>query len=248
VNHTVSRYRTGEDMIGRRLLKEAKHIGLVAATAEGAALCYRKICQDAGQVMGRHAHPEITMHTFSLRSYLDLIEQDDWSRIAVLMSQSSAKLSAAGADFIICPNNTLHHAFHQVVSPIPWLHIAQVVAGEAVRQGFRRVAVFGTRLLMEGPVYGQPLDEAGIEHVLPDPDDRTRVHHIILSELVRGQFARRSQAYLYDLIAGMKAEGCDAVILGCTELPLLIGPEDPALPVLDSTRLLAQAAVKLATA
>ena len=244
---TASRGTTVEDAIDRGLPTETKHIGIVAATAEGAALCYRRICQEAEHIMGRHAHPEITMHTFPLHSYLELIERDDWSHIALLMSKSSAKLSAAGADFVICPNNTLHHAFEQVVSVIPWLHIAHVVAKEAVRHGVRRVAVFGTRLLMEGPVYGHELDEAGIEHVLPEPDDRARIHDIILTELVRGQFARRSQVYLYDLIARMKAEGCDAVILGCTELPLLIGPDDPALLVLDSTRLLAQAAVLRAT-
>ena len=135
----------------------------------------------------------------------------------------------------------------QVVSPIPWLHIADVVAEEAVHRGYRRVAVLGTRGLMEGPVYADPLDRAGIQRALPEADDRARIHDVILNELVRGQFARRSQVFLYDVIDRMKAGGCQAVILGCTELPLLIGPEGPALPVLDSTSLLAEAAVRYAT-
>ena len=225
----------------------AKHIGIVAGTAEGAALCYRRMCQEAEYHMGQHAHPEITMHTFSLRSYLDLIERQDWSAIAVLMSRSAAKLSDAGADFVVCPNNTLHHAFSQVVSSIPWLHIADVVAEEAVHRGYRRVAVLGTRGLMEGPVYADPLDRRGLKQVLPEAEDRARIHDVILNELVRGQFARRSQSFVYDVIARMKAGGCQAVILGCTELPLLIGPDGPALPVLDSTSLLAEAAVRYAT-
>jgi aspartate racemase len=228
-------------------LKVAKHIGILAGTAEGAALCYRTICREAEGIMGRHAHPEITMHTFSLRTYLDLIERKDWSAIAALLSESSAKLSNGGADFIICPNNTLHLAYHQVISSIPWLHLAEVVAEEAAQRGYRRVAVLGTRLLMEGPVYAERLDKAGIEQILPEADDRTRIQDIILTELIRGQVTRQSQIYLYDAISRMNAGGCEAVILGCTELPLLIGEEDPALPILDSTRLLARAAVMRAT-
>jgi aspartate racemase len=247
VNPMLGSRLSSRGPILRGRLKEAKHIGILAGTAEGAALCYRTVCREAEHIMGRHAHPEITMHTFSLRLYLDLIERKDWSAIAVLMSQSSAKLSEAGADFIICPNNTLHLAFHQVISSIPWLHIAEVVAEQAVQRGYRRVAVLGTRLLMEGPVYAERLDKAGIEQILPEADDRTRIEDIILNELVRGQFARKAQIYLYDAITRMKAGGCEAVILGCTELKLLIGQGRPALPILDSTHLLARAAVMRAT-
>ena len=134
-----------------------------------------------------------------------------------------------------------------MISSIPWLHLAQVVAEEAAQRGNRRVAVLGTRLLMEGQVYAERLDKAGIEQILPEADDRTRMQDIILTELIRGLVTRQSQIYLYDAITRMKASGCEAVILGCTELPLLIGQEDFALPILDSTRLLARAAVMRAT-
>jgi len=246
MNSVAGRQERSRETVTPQRAPTAKHVGIVAGTAEGATLCYRRICQEAEQRMGRHAHPEITMHTFPLRSYLDLIEREDWSAIAVLMSRSAAKLCDAGADFVVCPNNTLHHAVSQVGSSIPWLHIADVVAEEAVRRGYRRVAVLGTRGLMEDPVYADPLDGAGIEQILPIAEDRARLHDIILTELVRGQFPRRSQAFLYDVVAGMKAGGCEVVILGCTELPLLLGPEDSVLPVLDSTSLLAQAAVTYA--
>ncbi len=225
---------------------DVEHIGVVACTAEGAALCYRAICREADDLMSRYAHPEITVHTFSLRSYLDLIDQNDWDGVASLMSQSATKLARAGADVIICPNNTLHQAFDQVVSPIPWLHIADVVAEEAARQGFRRVGLLGTRTVMEGSFYAQRLGLAGLGTVVPDVDDQARLHRLIVTELIAGQCTNDSRTYLHDVIGRMSARGCDAIVLGCTELPLLVSKDNLALPLLDSTYLLAQAALKQA--
>jgi aspartate racemase len=227
----------------------AKHIGIVACSAEGAALCYRTVCIEGADLMGRHAHPEVTMHTFPLSEYMRYIEAGDWEEVARLMVSSVAKVAKAGADFAICPDNTIHQAFDLAVkdSPIPWLHIAEEVAAEAKRQSHKYLGVLGTRFLMEGPVYPDKLAAAGIDYRIPEAEDRERINEIILNELVYGSFTSEARAYFKEVIAGLKGHGCDAVVLGCTEIPLLVTQEDSPLPVLDSTRLLARAALKEAT-
>jgi aspartate racemase len=222
-----------------------QHIGIVACTAQGAALCYRTICSEGEFLMGKHAHPEVTMHTYSLHKYLRLIEKDDWGGIAALLASSSEKVAKAGADFIVCPNNTVHHVFDEVFarSPRPWLHIAEEVAEEAVRCRYQQVGVLGTRSLMEGSVYASKFEALNLEHRIPSLGERIRVSEIILSELIRGRFTIESRSYLAGVIGRMQQEGCDAVVLGCTELPLLIAEADSPLPLLDSTRILARAAL-----
>ena len=222
------------------------HIGIVAATAEGAALCYRTLCHEAEALMGNDAHPEITLHTFPLRSYLDLIDRDDWPGVAALMSQSAAKLAHAGADLIICPNNTLHRAFDLAISPVTRLHIAEAVATEAARRRFHRVGILGTQVVMEGPVYPLKLRKFNIDSVIPEVRDRTRIQDIIRTELIEGDFTTKSRLFLREVITKLRADGAEAVILGCTELPLLISEEQSTLPLLDSTRLLARAALTYA--
>jgi len=227
----------------------AKHIGIVACSAEGAALCYRTICTEGANLIGRYAHPEVTMHTFSFSEYMRYIEAGDWESIASLMLSSVAKVAKAGADFAICPDNTIHQAFDLVVkeSPIPWLHIAEEVAAEAKRQNYKCLGVLGTRFLMEGPVYPTKLAAMGIEHRIPEVKDRERINEIIFDELIRGRFSTEARVYFEKVIDGLKNQGCDAVVLGCTEIPLLVTQESSPLPTLDSTRLLARAALKKAT-
>ena len=232
--------------MNNRAATVAKHIGIVAGTAEGAALCYRIICREAKPLMGRQTHPEVTMHTFPLHAYLDLIDRDDWEGVARLMSRSGAALARAGAEILICPNNTLHLAYDHVSVPIPWLHIASAVASEAARRRFRRIGVLGTRRVMESPLYSHRLGMVGIEPVIPDEYDRARIQQLIRTEMIAGQSTLRSRIFLQRVIDRLQAQGCDAIILGCTELPLLLRPEDSALPVLDSTRLLAQASLRSA--
>src|SRR5579864_5640406 len=224
------------------------HIGIVACSTEGAALCYRTISLEGAQILGRHDHPEVVLHSHSLAKYMQYVYASDWAGVAELMLSSADKLARSGADFLICPDNTIHQAFDLVEhrSPRPWLHIAREVAAEAKSNGFRRLAVLGTRYLMEGPVYREALKAAGIEHRVPGPEQRTRINQIIFDELVNGQFLPRSLAYYVEVIRAMKDEGCDSVVLGCTEIPLLVTPEASPLPALDSTRLLARAAVRKA--
>ena len=224
------------------------HIGIVACSTEGAALCYRTISLEGSQLLGRHDHPEVSLHSHSLARYMKAINQNDWAGVAELMMSSAEKLGRAGADFLICPDNTIHQAFDLMEhrSPRPWLHIAREVAREAQRCQYKRLAVLGTRYLMEGPVYREALKAAGIEHRVPAAPERERINQIIFDELVNGQFFPRSLAYFVEVIRGLKDEGCDAVVLGCTEIPLLVAPESSPLPTLDSTRLLARAAVRKA--
>jgi aspartate racemase len=222
------------------------HIGIVACSTEGAALCYRTISLEGSKLLGRHDHPEVSLHSHSLAKYMKCVYANDWAGVAELMLSSADKLARAGADFLICPDNTIHQAFDLVEhrSPRPWLHIAREVAKEAQRHHFKRLAILGTRYLMEGPVYREALQAAGIAHRTPEAEQRFRLDQIIMEELVNAQFLPRSLAYYVEVIRLLKNEGCDAVVLGCTEIPLLVTPESSPLPTLDSTRLLAKAAVR----
>ena len=223
-----------------------KHVGIVACSAEGAALCYRTLCAEAPTQMGEHMHPEVSMHTAPLGEYMVHIRSGNWQEVAKLMLSSVRKLSAIGAQFAICPDNTIHQAFDFVIaeSPIPWLHIAEAVADEAKTKGLRNLAITGTKYLMTGPVYPEVLKKYNISYHIPDEDDRDKIDTIIFKELVNGIFLEGSRLYFNEVIQKLKGQGCDAVVLGCTELPLLVAPNDCPLPTLDSTRLLARAALK----
>jgi len=213
-------------------------IGIVACSAEGASLCYRTVCVEAATLLGPHAHPEVAMHSHSLADYVRCIDRDDWAGVAELMLDSARKLAAIGAQVLICPDNTIHQAMPRVLphAPRPWLHIAEVVAAEASARGFRRVGLTGTRWLVDSAVY--PAD-----YVRPSVAERDEVHRIIMDELVKGVFAPASVSALQTVIDRLRDQGCDAVVLGCTELPLVIDDTNASLPTLDSTRLLARAAL-----
>ena len=226
-----------------------QHIGIVACSAEGAALCYRTICVEGAALMGRqHAHPEVSMHTPSLADYVVHLERDDWPAVGELMLASAHKLAKMGADFLICPDNTIHRALPHVLpgSPLPWLHIAEVAAQHAVERGYRRIGITGTRWLVDSEVYPQKLAARGIEYVRPSAGERDECSRIIMDELVCSRFTPEGVAYFQQVIVRMKDQGCDAVVLGCTEIPLIINDGNSALPTLDSTRLLARAAIKRA--
>jgi aspartate racemase len=225
-----------------------QHIGIVACSAEGAALCYRTICAEGALFLGTHDHPEVSMHTHSLAEYMRCIDRDDWQGVGDLMLSSANKLAQIGADFLICPDNTIHQSLPLIEarSPRPWLHIAEVVAGEAAQRGFRRLALTGTRYLVESDVYPQKLAARGVDFVRPGAVEREEINRIIFDELVRGIFKPEAVAYFQQVMARMQGDGCDAVVLGCTEIPLIMSDANSPLPTLDSTRLLARAAVRRA--
>jgi aspartate racemase len=216
------------------------HIGIAACSAEGAALCYRTICTEGAQLLGAaHAHPEVSMHTPSLAQYMERVYRGDWQAVGELMLESAHKLAGMGADFLICPDNTIHQAMPYVVarSPLPWLHIADAVMAEARARGYRRIGLTGTRWLVDGPVYPAEL-------VRPTPEERDEINRIIMDELVCGVFKPSSVQYFQKIMQKMKGAGCDAVVLGCTEIPLVMNDANAGLPTLDSTRLLARAALR----
>lgn len=229
-------------------ITKPRHIGIVACSAEGAALCYRTICAEGARLLGPHAHPEVSMHTFSLADYMQRIDKDDWQGVGELMLASATKLVAIGAEILVCPDNTVHQAlpFIESRSPLSWLHIAGVVAREAADRGFRRVGLTGTRWLVESEVYPEQLAAHGLEFVRPGTADREEISRIIMDELVYGIFKPEAVACFQQVIGRMKDADCDAVVLGCTEIPLIIDDANSPLPTLDSTRLLARAALRQA--
>jgi aspartate racemase len=225
-----------------------QHIGIVAGSAEGAALCYRTICLEAPAVMGEHNHPEITMNSVPLAAHMRYVRANDWEALAGILAASAHKVAQAGANFAICPDNTYHQSFKYLIpqSPIPWIHIAGAVADEAQRSGYRRLGILGTKYLTESSVYPEALAEYKIEREIPEEADREKINQIIFKELVNGIFLETSRLYFNEVAEELKKRGCDAVVLGCTEIPLIVNPEDTPLPTLDSTRLLARAALKKA--
>ena len=188
------------------------------------------------------------MHTHSLGEYMKCIYRGDWHGVGELMLSSAEKLAKSGADFLVCPDNTIHRALPFVAarSPLPWLHIAEVVAAQAVERGFRRIGVTGTRWLVESEIYPEKLAARGLEYGRPNADEREEINHIIMDELVYGIFRPEAVAAFQRVIGRMKDKGCDAVVLGCTEIPLIMNDSNSPLPTLDSTRLLARAALRRA--
>ena len=225
-----------------------QHIGIVACSAEGAALCYKTICVEGAGLMGPHAHPEVSMHTHSLADYVERLDRGDRAGVAELMLSSAGKLARAGVDFLICPDNTIHQAMALVLprSPLPWLHIAEVVAAEAAARGYRKLGITGTRWLIDSEVYPQKIEAQGLAWLRPTDAERDETNRIIMDELVQGVFTAEAVAAYQRVMGRMKKEGCDAVILGCTEIPLIMNDGNSPLPTLDSTRLLARAALKRA--
>ncbi len=225
-----------------------KHIGIVAVSVEGAALCYREIAEEASTLVGEHDHPQMSVHTHSLAEYMVGIRAGDWEKVAALITDSAVKLHAIGADFLILPDNTTHQAWEHFAKegPLPWLHIAEVVAAEAGRRGLKHLGVLGTRYLCRGPVYRDALGAAGLECSVPGDAEIEKIDEIIYKELVNGKFLQGSKGYLLHAVHKLAESGCDGVVLACTEIPLILDESDSPVPLLDSTRLLARAALRAA--
>ncbi len=226
----------------------ADPIGIVACSAEGAALCYRTICTEGEQLLGPYGHPEIAMHTPPLSLYVQALDRGDLQAVADLMLDSANKLASIGATFLICPDNTIHQALPLLRerSPLPWLHIAEVVADAALGRGFRKIGITGTGWLVDSEVYPRALESRGLQWVKPTREERDAVHRVIMDELVNHVFNDAQVPVFQRVMRRMKDDGCDAVVLGCTEIPLVMNDANAPLPTLDSTRLLARAALRRA--
>ena len=225
-----------------------KHIGILAHSFEGATLCFRTACLEGVARLGPHMHPEITLTCSPMALVLDAWERGDNEELRRFFREDAKKLAAAGADFFVLPDNTAHIAMESPgdAFPIPGLHIGEVVAEQAAKDGRRRVGILGTKYTMSGPVYPGALGRLGIGWAVPSADDRKLVNDVIFDELCLGTFRDESRHAYVRIIEGLKQDGCDAVALVCTEIPLLVTPDVSPLPTLDSTRLLAKAAVEVA--
>jgi aspartate racemase len=226
-----------------------RHTGILAHSTEGAALAFLAYCQEGFARAGRHEYPDVTMDYIAFGYSMRAWDEGDHQAVRATLATSVTRLARAGADFFICPDNTAHLALEAPGEDLalPGLHIAEVVAGQAAQDGRRRVGVLGTRYLMDSPLYPRVLAGHGISAEVPAPADRDLVNRVIFSELVNGEFRPESRQEYARIIAGLAARGCDAVALACTEIPLLVTPADSPLPALDSTRLLARAALGVAT-
>jgi aspartate racemase len=225
-----------------------KHLGILATTPEGAALCFRAFCQEGFRQLGPHDHPDVTLDCTPLARNLAALGRGDYGSVRAALSASARRLAAAGADFFACPDNTSHLALEQPGEdlPMPGLHIAEVVADQAARDGRSRVGVLGTSHTMDGPIYPRAFAGRGIAAEVPVEEDRAILNQMILDELVEGVFTESSRKECVRIIEGLAARGCDAVAMVCTEIPLLVPPDSAPVPALDSTRLLARAAFDVA--
>jgi len=224
---------------------QIKHIGIVGCSAEGAALCYKTICTESSKHLGEHAHPEVSMHTHSLALYVNCLQSNNLHGVGKLMLSSVDKLKKQGADFIICPDNTIHQAFDYVAqrSPLPWLHIADCVIREAKKRNYQKLGILGTQWLVESDVYPAKIERANLSWLRPTQEAIEEIDHLIMSELVYGIVRPRTVHYFQKTINKFRDSGCDSVILGCTEIPLLISDSNSSLPTLNSNRILAKAAI-----
>ncbi|HXV61023.1 MAG TPA: amino acid racemase [Vicinamibacteria bacterium] len=224
------------------------HIGILAHSADGAALCFLEMCRESARRLGAHRHPEITLSILPMGTVLEAYDRKDFPALTAYLGRTGQRLKDAGCDFFVCPDNTAHIAFEAPGAhfPLPGLHIAEIVARQAKTDGRRCVGLLGTRWTMEGPVYPGAFTRAGLELRVPPKADRDRADTIIFDELCQGVILEASRTEYVGFIQRLADEGCDAVALSCTEIPLLVTPEVSPLPTLDSTRLLAREAVAVA--
>lgn len=225
-----------------------KHLGILAHSVEGAALCLRAFCQEGFRELGPHAHPDVTLDCIALARSMPAWDAADYATIRAILAESAARLARAGADFFVCPDNTAHIALETPGDDLalPGLHIAGIVAEHAARNGYRCVGVLGTKYTMDAPLYPRTLAARGMRALVPEADERRVIDTIIFEELVNGVFSDASRQQYAQIIERLQARGCDAVALVCTEIPLLVTPDVSPLPTLDSTRLLARAAFEVA--
>ena len=225
-----------------------KHIGILAHSFEGATLCFRTACLEGVGRLGPHLHPHTTMTCSPMAQVLDAWERGDNAELRAFFRDDADRLAAAGADFFVCPDNTAHIALESRGEPfpLPGLHIGEVVAEQALREGRRKVGVLGTKYTMNGPVYAGALGRRGLDWAVPRDDEQALVNRVIFDELCLGVFTDESRSAYVRIIERLAEQGCDCVALVCTEIPLLVSADVSPLPILDSTRLLARAAVEVA--
>ena len=223
-------------------------IGILAHSADGAALCFLEMVRASARRLGEHEHPEITLSILPMARTLAAYERGDFAAVRAHLAETAERLASAGCAFFVCSDNTAHLALETPGPPLPLpgLHLAEIVAQQAKAEGRRRVGLLGTKWTMAGPIYPAAFARAGLDMRTPPAADQALVDDVILRELCQGELRDSSRAEYVRIIDNLARAGCDAVALSCTEIPLLVTPEVSPLPTLDSTRLLARAAVTVA--
>lgn len=224
----------------------AKHIGIAAVSPEGAALCYRQIFRHASELLERHDHPTVSIYNHPFADYADAVRADDWRTVGRLLRHSAERVAAMGAELVITPDNAVQHAvpLAEVGSPIPWLSMTDCVAAAVHNDGLETVGVIGTLTVIGGSAYQTYLGMRGIKIVRPERQRAVEIDRMIFDELASGIVRPTGREMLVDTIRKMDAEGCQGVILACSEAGLVIGEENSPLPVYDSTDLLARCALR----
>ncbi|MEO1130066.1 MAG: amino acid racemase [Planctomycetota bacterium] len=223
-----------------------KHIGIVAASPEGSAFCYRLIGRRAAEVQPPERRPKITLHNKPFSTYVEALTAGDWPAIAGMLAESAHALHAAGADFCVLPDNALHHAvpLAEPDSPIPWLSMIDLAADAVQSNGCRTLGLIGTKLVTNGSTYQTALGLRGMHLLVPEEERVDAIDRIIFTEAVFGRVRPESRRSVAQAIGELGQRGCDALILGCSEASLLVTPEESSLPVIDPVELLAEAAVQ----
>ncbi|MFK7771589.1 MAG: aspartate/glutamate racemase family protein [Saprospiraceae bacterium] len=229
-------------------MKIKKNIGICAHSYEGGSLCFITACREGARIMGPHMHPNIILSAIPMGLSMDAWESDNYDEVAEHLQYGVTQVSKGGGDFFICPDNTAHIVLEKIISklPIAGLHIADVVCKEIINNKWKKVGLLGTKWTMNGTVYSSILKSNGLSLLTPNESTKTKINDAIFEELCQGLFNKKTTKIFLKAIESLKKEGAECVILGCTEIPLIINSDNSPLPILDSTRLLAQYAVKLA--
>lgn len=233
-------------MIMTNLVKMNK-IGICAHSYEGGSLCFITTCREGAKLLGSHMHPNVILSAIPMGLSMDAWESDDYNEVAKYLQNGVNQISNGGADFFICPDNTAHIVLEKIITklPIPGLHIADVVCKEIIMNKWSRVGLLGTKWTMDGTVYSNILKNNGLSVITPNESTKTKINNLIFEELCQGIITKKTTNLFLKAIEDLKTKGAECVILGCTEIPLLINSDNSTLPILDSTRLLAKYAVKL---
>ncbi|MBP9817898.1 amino acid racemase [Candidatus Shapirobacteria bacterium] len=224
-----------------------KTIGIVGITAEGGSLCYKTIVSEAAKILGDYKHPEIVLVNPEFLGILEAQRANNWDKVAEICVTAIKKLESIGADLIIIPGNSIHFAFEKIKneSNIPVISIVETAAEECVTRGFKKVAVLGVGITMSSGLYKESLEGKGIEYRVPEEEQQKIINKIIYEEIVPARVTKESVGVVIKIIEKLKEEGCDGVILGCTELPIIITEDNSPIPFIDTTRLLAKKVLEM---
>jgi len=223
-----------------------KRIGILGGmTPESTITYYQHIVRRYQQRFGDHGYPEVIIYSVSFQQFEDWMEAGRWDDIAGALAEGLERLQAAGAEVAVIATNTMHLLFDRLQrgSPLPLLSIVDATARAIRRAGLHTVGLLGTRFTMEEPFYVERLVQHGITTIVPDAADRHDVHRVIMKELSLGVLRDDSRRRYLEIIDGLIARGAQGVVLGCTEIPLLVRQEDTRVPVFDTTTLHAEEAL-----